>query len=245
MEAVVIIALIACLAIAIRSAFFKKAEKDSLSLARPESQSTSAPATTPPKGTDVDLTAFLPEQFVVLDLETTGLSASRDEIIEIGAIRVTLGSDQQLAFSTLVKPSKRIPRKITEITGITQGMVDADGLESADAFSRFIEFIGDMPLVTYNAEFDMAFLWETAKRHGATMNNLYTCALKRARRAWPGLSSYKLVNMAKMGHLSDEDPHRALGDCKRALIVFTASTSTLGQKVRWSKPPSQFGEQLQ
>ena len=184
----------------------------------------------------IALSALLPENFIVLDLETTGFNSANDEIIEIGAIRVNLGSENHDTFSTLVKPQKKIPKKITGITGITQEMIDAEGTESKEALAGFIQFIGDLPLVTYNAEFDMAFLYSAAKKHGFAINNKYTCALKRARRAWPGRESYRLVDIAKDGKLSDEDTHRALGDCKRALIVFTAATSELGQKVRWSKP---------
>jgi DNA polymerase III subunit epsilon len=189
---------------------------------------------TPSKG--IALSALLPEKFVVLDLETTGLKSATHEIIEIGAIRVNLGSSNHEAFSTLVKPERRIPKRIVEITGITQKMIDDEGTESKEALGEFIQFIGDLPLVTYNAEFDMAFLYAAARKHGFIISNQYTCALKRARRAWPGRESYRLADIAKAGNLSDEDTHRALGDCKRALIVFTAATSELGQKVRWSKP---------
>lgn len=198
------------------------------------------PTVTPAPPKSIDLSALLPEQFVVLDLETTGLNSANDEIIEIGAIRVTLNIENQVTFRTLVKPQRKVPRKITEITGITQEMVDNEGIQLGDALSQFIDFIGDLPLVTYNAEFDMGFLYSAATKHGVVINNRYTCALKRARRAWPGLPSYRLTDLAKIGKLSDEDTHRAFGDCMRALFVFTAATSTLGQKVRWSNPPAQI-----
>lgn len=191
----------------------------------------------------VDLSKLLPLQFVVLDLETTGLSPHHDEIIEIGAILVTIDSDNHTGFQTLVMPERKVPRRITKITGITQDMVNSEGLQLEDALAQFMEFIGDLPLVTFNAEFDMGFLHNAAKKHGKVINNRYTCALKRARRAWPGLRSYRLVDLAKMGKLSDEDTHRALGDCKRTMIVFTAATSTLGQKVRWTKPRNELSQQ--
>lgn len=182
------------------------------------------------------LADFLPPQFVVLDLETTGLKPETDEIIEIGAIRVTLAAQNHLVFQTLVRPVRRIPPKVTEITGITQKMVESDGLPLKDALRQFKNFVGELPVVTFNAEFDMAFLHNAAKRHEVTFSNSYTCALKRARRAWPGLPSYRLADLAKMGNLSDADTHRAISDCTRALIVFTSATSTLRQKVRWTKP---------
>jgi DNA polymerase III epsilon subunit family exonuclease len=177
---------------------------------------------------------FLPQQFVFLDLETTGLSPEMDEIIEIGAIRLNRSQINQATFSTLVKPEKRIPRLITEINGITQGMVNEGGVPSADALSGFIEFIGDLPLVTFNADFDMGFLWNAAKRQGLAIENRYACALKLARRAWPGLPSYRLADLAKIGNLSDDDTHRALGDCKRAVIIFASAVSQIGEEIRWS-----------
>ena len=186
--------------------------------------------------TEPDLCMLLPRQFIVLDLETTGLDSYRDEIIEFGAIRVNLDSNTHASFQTLIKPVRKVPLKISEITGITQEMVDRDGLELSDGLTQFIKFIGDSPLVTFNAEFDMGFLCNAAKNNGLVITNRYTCALKRARRAWPGLPSYRLADLATMGKLSNDDNHRALGDCKRAAIIFTAATSTLGQKIRWSTP---------
>ncbi len=177
---------------------------------------------------------LLPERFVVLDLETTGLSPEADEIIEIGAIRFNRDQVNHAAYSTLVKPEKRIPRHITEINGITEGMVNEGGIPLADALSGFIEFIGDLPLVTFNAEFDMGFLWNAAKRQGLAIENRYACALKLARRAWPGLPSYRLVYLAKIGKLSDDDTHRALGDCKRAAIIFGSAVNEIGEEIRWS-----------
>lgn len=191
---------------------------------------------------DANLCDLLPRSFVVLDLETTGLSAERDQIIEIGAIRVVLDADEHATFQTLVRPTCRVPAKITAITGITQAMVDADGVTIANALAQLINFIGDLPLVTFNADFDMSFLWTAARRSGIAIENSYTCALKRARRAWPGLPSYRLSELARLGNLSCEDSHRALGDCQRALVVFVSATSTLGQKVRWSRPLSFAGQ---
>jgi DNA polymerase III epsilon subunit family exonuclease len=157
-----------------------------------------------------DLSELLPKQFIVLDLETTGLSPTTDEIIEIGAIKVTLGDERHLAMQTLVKPTRKLPPIITRITGITQAMIDADGIELESAMRQFMEFVGDLPLVTYNAEFDIGFLTVAAWQCGLVLENSYTCALKLARRAWPGLPNHKLVTVASVFNLPDNDQHRAL-----------------------------------
>lgn len=183
-----------------------------------------------------DLSTLLPQQFIVLDLETTGLSPYTDEIIEIGAIKFTLGRDEQPAFQALVKPTCKLLRKIVEITRITDAMLDADGIAIQDALRKFVEFAGDLPIVTYNAEFDMGFLHNAAKRCGMSITNRYACALKRARRAWPELPNHKLAYMAEIIGASANNQHRALADAQRTIAVFCVCTAKLGKKVRWTKP---------
>lgn len=174
----------------------------------------------------VDLT-HLPERFVVFDLETTGLDPSKHEIIEIGAIRVNRDSVQHETFQVLIKPARKVPKKITELTGISQAMLDTDGDSLDAAIQDFSDFIGDLRLVTFNADFDMAFLRNAAEKHSITVNNPVSCALKMARRAWPGRRSYKLASLAQDGNLSSQDTHRALDDSQRALIVYTAAANKL------------------
>lgn len=173
--------------------------------------------------------SMLPERFVVFDLETTGLRSEQHEIIEIGAIRVHRDAEDHQTFQTLVKPKKRVPKRITEITGITNEMVQLDGLELVEALAKFRSFVGDLPLVAFNAEFDDAFLRAacaaTASNHFA---NETCCALKLARRAWPHRKSLRLSEIARDGNLSMDDTHRALGDCRRTMIVFVAAAREVG-----------------
>lgn len=185
-------------------------------------------------GTDL---SHVPPKFVVFDLETTGLDPTRHEIIEVGAIRVNRDSDLHeangrfefsgLGFQALVKPRRRIPKRITQINGISQDMVDKEGEPLEAVLKDFAAFIGDLPLVSFNAAFDMGFLQNAARRHNIVFPNQASCALKLARRAWPGLPSYQLCDLAKLARLSNEDMHRALGDCKRTLLLYTVAASTL------------------
>jgi DNA polymerase-3 subunit epsilon len=167
---------------------------------------------------------ILPEQFVVLDLETTGLDPIKHEIIEIGAIKVNRDSDNHTTFQALIKPSKKVPKKITQITGITQEMLDADGEELGTNLKQLVDFIGDLRLVMFNADFDMGFLNEASKEHGITIRNPVSCALKMARRAWPDLRSYKLADINNTGNGN----HRALKDCELTIPVYTAAALKLG-----------------
>lgn len=175
----------------------------------------------------VNLSA-LPPRFVVFDLETTGLDPTKHEIIEIGAIRVNRDSDVHDTFQALIKPTKRIPKKITQITGISQDVVEREGEPLESALRSFLKFIEDLPLVTFNAEFDMAFLCRATSQQRLTVSNPVSCALKMARRAWPRRKSYRLSALAKDGGLSGDGAHRALEDCKRALIVYSAAAARLG-----------------
>ena len=174
----------------------------------------------------VDL-SHLPEIFVVLDLETSGLKAHKDEIIEIGAIRAHRDAKQHDTFQIFVRPTKQISNEITAKTGITNQILDTQGIQEAIALREFLEFIGDYRLVTFNAEFDMGFLHAAALRHGLVISNPVSCALKMARRAWPGRKSYRLVDLAKDGGLNTRGAHRALQDCKLASIVYTAAANQL------------------
>lgn len=174
--------------------------------------------------------SVLPEQFVVFDLETTGLKPEIHEIIEIGAIRVNRDSHHHDTFQALIRPRKRIPKKITEITGITQDMIEKEGEALEVALAQFLEFVGELPLVSFNAEFDMPFLMNAVNQTqaGPPIKNRVSCALEMARRAWPGLKSYRLADLAKHGGLSAKETHRALGDCIRASTVYMAAACKLG-----------------
>ena len=175
--------------------------------------------------------SHLPPEFVVFDLETTGLDPHRHEIIEFGAIRVIRDSTQFPVYSSLVKPTNKIPRKITELTGITQAMVDEDGVSIETALDAFIAFIGDRPLVAYNAPFDKGFMDAALSRAGHSQRLPEpSCALKLARRAWRGLPSYKLTALAERFGLDPRDSHRALEDCKRTVAVYIAASVALHER---------------
>ncbi len=173
-------------------------------------------------------TDHLPETFVVLDLETTGLDTNRHEIIEVAAIRFRKGDTNHQTIQALVKPSKKVPKKITEITGITQEMLDAKGEPLADVLREFAAFVGSDRLVTFNADFDMAFLHAATSQVGLPkLNNPVSCALKMAKRAWPRRKTFRLTDLASDGQFATGTAHRALEDARRALIVYSAAVAEL------------------
>jgi DNA polymerase III epsilon subunit family exonuclease len=187
----------------------------------------------PSSGSPCDLEPnrwFLPEEFVVFDLETTGFNAGSAEIIEIGAIRISRDFKMKRSFECLLQIEGRLPRKIVEITGITRKMINKDGRDADEAIGEFLQFVGDLPLVAYNVKFDRSFLEAAASKRGHIIRNEFHCALEKARLAWPGRASYKLVDIARDGQLSSDGTHRALSDARRALIVYAAAMTIIHSK---------------
>lgn len=183
-----------------------------------------------PKPADVHqlATDHLPDTFVVLDLETTGLDAARHEIIEIAAILYQKGIANHQTLQALVKPSKKVPKKITDITGITQQMLDTKGEPLPDVMREFAAFVGQHRLVTFNAEFDMAFLHAATTQLGLPkLKNPVSCALKMAKRAWPKRKSFRLTDLSSDGGFSGGVAHRALEDARCALLVYVAAVAQL------------------
>lgn len=168
----------------------------------------------------------MPSSFVVFDLETTGLNADRDQIIEIAAIRINGGSTKADTLTALIRIDGEVPAKITEITGITKAMLDREGEPIETALPQFLAFFGDLPLVAFNAKFDMAFLRAAVKAQNLKIKNKHSCALVLSRKAWPERSSYKLADLAASAGLKQQN-HRALGDCELTLQIYMAAHAQL------------------
>ena len=151
--------------------------------------------------------------YVVFDLETTGISCKNDSIIEISAVKVINGQVID-TFSTLVNPMRPIPYGATAVNGITDAMVK-DEPTIKQVLPEFISFIGDMVLVGHNiAGFDMKFIWREAEELlGITVSNDYIDTLQMSRKRLPQLSSHKLVDIAAHYNIGTEGAHRALNDC--------------------------------
>lgn len=168
----------------------------------------------------------IPNSYVVFDLETTGLNSDIHQIIEIGAIRINAGSTKADTLGALIKIDGNVPAKITEITGISKEMLDREGEPIETMLPQLLTFFGDLPLVAFNAKFDIGFLHAAAKAQGLKVKNKHSCALVMARRAWPGRKSYKLSELAKSAGLATQN-HRALGDCELALQIYMAAAIQL------------------
>lgn len=151
--------------------------------------------------------------YVVFDLETTGIRPDADEIIEISGIRVR---DHQVVdeFSTLVNPGMHIPAAASRVNHITDDMVE-DAPELSEALGDFLEFAGNDILVGHNIHsFDLNFIYHAARRiYDTEITNDYIDTLYMARQCLPELSHHKLSDVAAYFHISTKGAHRALNDC--------------------------------
>lgn len=152
--------------------------------------------------------------YVVFDLETTGINQEIDAIIEISAIKVR-NHEITEEFSTLVNPGRKIPKAATAVNGITDDMV-ADAPDIRAAMEAFLSFIGDAVLVGHNIHtFDTNFAYDAAMNSlGRELNNDYIDTLYMARRCLPQLSHHKLTDVSAHFCIETEGAHRALCDCR-------------------------------
>lgn len=156
--------------------------------------------------------------FICFDIETTGLSAARDKITEIGAVKVENGIITD-TFSTFANPEMPIPQKITQLTGITDDMVK-DAPSQSEAVGAFLEFAGDNVLVAHNAPFDTSFIAKACEDMGREYNytSIDTVAISRA--ILTDIKNCKLDTVAKFLRLGDFNHHRATDDAEMLARIF-------------------------
>ncbi len=159
-------------------------------------------------------------KFVIVDVETTGMQAQQDRIIEIGAVRMQ-AEVVEATFATLVDPDCRIPRQITRITGIKP----SDVIGAPQAFQvlpDFVEFMEDAIFVAHNCSFDSKFIAaELNRARLPALPNKRLCTVRLARRLLPGLPSRSLGSLIKFFELDPSDRHRALSDAIATQQVLT------------------------
>ncbi|MDR3837993.1 MAG: AAA family ATPase, partial [Eubacterium sp.] len=151
--------------------------------------------------------------YVIFDLETTGISPNYDEVIEISALKVK-GGEVVDEFNTLVNPGRKIPFGATKVNGITNAMV-AEAPAFSHVLEEFLDFAEGLVLVGHNiARFDMKFIWrDTEQYFGEIPQNNYVDTLQVARKHLPKMEHHRLVDLAEHYGISSEGAHRALNDC--------------------------------
>ena len=152
------------------------------------------------------------QDYVVVDVETTGGNAQWNRVTEIGAVRVRNGKIIE-EWSSLINPQRRIPGNIVSLTGITDDMV-ADAPLFADIADGFREFLDGAVFVAHRAKFDYSFIKREDERIGEELRCPTLCTVVESRRHFPGLPSYSLANLSAHFEISLESHHRALCDAR-------------------------------
>ena len=182
--------------------------------------------------------------YVVFDLETTGVNCHRDKVVEISAIKV---ADSQVTeeFSSLVNPECPIPFYASQVNGITDEMVE-DAPVFGDVLHDFLEFAGDAVLVGHNIHsFDLKFIYRDSREYfGMIPGNDYVDTLRLARIYLPEIKSHTLSNLAAHYGVSTEGAHRALADCRMNRAVYEELGKLILEKPNAARICPRCGEML-
>ena len=163
--------------------------------------------------------------FVVFDIESTGLDKNKCKVIEIGAVKVANGRIID-RWSTFVNPGVKIPKKITDLTSITDSMVrDAQTFE--EQIDEFLEFCKGSVMVAHNANFDMGFMKTEAERCGRNFNLPYLDTLILARCMYKELPNHRLDTLCKHLGVINAHHHRAVDDAEATAQAFVKMLDTL------------------
>lgn len=168
----------------------------------------------------------LPSDYVAIDTETTGLDPQWDSLIEIAAVRV---KDGQIAssFSSLVNPGYCVDGFVTELTGITNEMLQ-DAPAQDEVIPQFMEFIGGSVLLAHNASFDINFLYDAAEQTGnSPLSNSFVDTLRIARKVFPELQHHRLSDITAACGVDQIESHRAEADARATVQCYEIMRSRI------------------
>ena len=148
--------------------------------------------------------------YIVVDVETTGLNPARDRLLEIGAARILNGKVEE-TYQTFIDAGVEVPERITELTGITDEM-RLSGKRPEQAIPEFLEFCGELPILGHNVSFDFGFLKQAAVNQGLIFEREALDTLKIARKLLPDLPSRRLPDLCAYYQVDPGNSHRALDD---------------------------------
>ncbi len=159
------------------------------------------------------------KQYIVLDIETTGLSKYKHAITEIAAVKVKNNKIIK-EFHTLINPEQKIPSFITRLTGINDEMVK-DSPTIKEIMPNLLKFLGKDIVVAHNASFDYGFISYNAEIHAKKpLKNSRLCTRKLASRLLPDIGSKRLGNLCEHFNIVNNDAHRAMSDVLATLELF-------------------------
>ena len=168
------------------------------------------------------------QEFVAFDLETTGLSSRDDRIIEIGAVILKDGQEID-RFQTFVDPERQLERKIVELTGITDEMLQG-APKIQEILPKFLEFVGDRVLVAHNSNFDTGFIRAECQRQGLPYRYTAADTLILSQNLLQHLSKFKLDIVSNALNLPDFNHHRAGDDAMTCGLIMTKLMAMLEEE---------------
>lgn len=157
---------------------------------------------------------YLPgDDYVVVDLETTGLDPKKDSITEIAAVKI-IGNRFESSFCRYIKDVK-VPEEITRITGISEALLQEKGIPIREVMTDLVGYIGGLPVVCHNADFDLVFISEGLKKTGLhyQIDEVFD-TLKASRYLVKDVSNYRLPTLLAHFNISSETAHEALSDAE-------------------------------
>ena len=168
------------------------------------------------------------DEYVVVDLETTGLAPKTDKILEIGAYRVSGGSFEE-KFHMMLDPGIPVPPRITELTGITRDMVEGQA-PVKDGIRAFMDFAGDLPLLGQNLIFDYGFLKHAAVDAGYAFEKKGADTLKISREVLPQLASRSLGALCAHFSIEQQNAHRGDDEARVTALVYEELKKRYGKQ---------------
>lgn len=176
----------------------------------------------------------LPLDYVVVDIETTGLDSRFCDIIEVAAIKYVNGMETN-RFASLIQPPPVwglddnqyfVDDFITQLTGITNEMLSTAPV-AADVIPQFLQFIGDSPLIGHNVHFDVNFLYDNALPLGLILKNDFINTVRIAKKVLPNLPHHRLSDISAALNLPPYRAHRAVADCETTNACYLAMRSRI------------------
>ena len=175
--------------------------------------------------------SLLKEEYVVFDVETTGLRAGKDTIIEIGAVKIKDGNITD-RFNEFIAPGRKLPKVIVELTGITDEMLEGAPKEE-EVLKRFLAWVSEAPMIAHNAQFDISFISSAMDRYKlGVLTNTVLDTMSLARMLNPEWPNHKLQTLTKKYNVpwDETQHHRADYDAEGTALAYTKMARILDDR---------------
>lgn len=160
-----------------------------------------------------------PDNYVIIDIETTGFDTTFDSIIELSAVKY-VNSTETESYSQLVNPESSIDPFIENLTGLSFSLLSKKPYLQ-DVLQQFLDFIGDSVLSGHNVNFDINFLYDASMRiYNKPLCNDFVDTMRIARRLYPDMRHHRLDDLMELYQLDEREEHRAFNDCQLTNLVF-------------------------